>query len=173
MSQRMLAIIALLAFVVLVMGVLLTGGKLGLADAPIAHFLPDRHRLHRRRLFSGRPGAWPAWSAIPWAWAAATPPRSAGRPGVVLSARTSLGGADNIRTVNGGLVDSGFADGDAIAAAVAGQSPFRRKAAHLRVIAALFPGRGPSGGGGQIRHPDGGGFARQAGAAGPGQYQQR
>jgi hypothetical protein len=34
MSQRMLAIVALLAFVVLVMGVLLTGGKLGLADAP-------------------------------------------------------------------------------------------------------------------------------------------
>ena len=30
-----------------------------------------------------------------------------GPAGVVLSARSSLGGADNIRTVNGGLVDSG------------------------------------------------------------------
>ena len=34
MSQRMLAIIALLGFVVLVMGALLTGGNLGLSDAP-------------------------------------------------------------------------------------------------------------------------------------------
>ncbi|HZQ40960.1 MAG TPA: TAXI family TRAP transporter solute-binding subunit, partial [Rhizomicrobium sp.] len=51
----------------------------------------------------------------------------------------SLGGADNIRAVNGGLVDSGFADGDALAAAVAGQRPFRGKASHLRMIAALFP----------------------------------
>jgi hypothetical protein len=62
-----------------------------------------------------------------------------GPAGVVLSARSSLGGADNIREVNGGMVDSGFADGDALAAAVAGERPFRSKASHLRVIAALFP----------------------------------
>jgi hypothetical protein len=41
--------------------------------------------------------------------------------------------------VNSGLVDSGFADGDALAAAAAGQRPFRSKASHLRMIAALFP----------------------------------
>jgi hypothetical protein len=33
MSQRVAALIALLAFVVLVMGALLTGGKLGLSDS--------------------------------------------------------------------------------------------------------------------------------------------
>ena len=36
-------------------------------------------------------------------------------------------------------MDSGFADGDAIAAAVKGEGAFRRPARHLRVIAALFP----------------------------------
>ena len=34
MSQRMLAIVALLAFLVLVIGVALTGGKLGLGESP-------------------------------------------------------------------------------------------------------------------------------------------
>jgi TRAP transporter TAXI family solute receptor len=63
-----------------------------------------------------------------------------GPAGVILSARTSEGSTDNLRSVNQGLVDSGFADGDAIAAAVAGQGgAFRRPARHLRVIAALFP----------------------------------
>ena len=36
-------------------------------------------------------------------------------------------------------MDSGFADGDVIAAAVAGSGVFRRPATHLRIIAALFP----------------------------------
>ncbi len=62
-----------------------------------------------------------------------------GPAGVILSARTSEGGADNLRSVNSGAVDSGFAEGDLIAAAVAGQGAFRRPASHLRVIAALFP----------------------------------
>ena len=123
MSQRMLAIIALLAFVVLVMGVLLTGGKLGLADAALAHFLPDRHRHHRGRLFSGRPGHGrpdqPSSGRGPLrhghgVWA---------RPASCCRRAPVVGGADNMRAVNGGLVDSGFADGDVLAAAVAGQGP--------------------------------------------------
>jgi hypothetical protein len=138
MSQRMLAIIALIAFVALVLGVALTGGKLGLADAPVrisfqiatgtteGVYFPVGQAL--AGLVSHPPGVGRCDTAT-----------VCGPAGVVLSARTSLGGADNIRTVDSGLVDSGFADGDAIAAAAAGQSPFRRKATHLRVIAALFP----------------------------------
>ena len=138
MSQRMLAIIALLAFVVLVMGVLLTGGKLGLADAP--------SRISFQIATGTTEGVYfPVGQALaglvshPLGVGRCDTATVCGPAGVVLSARSSLGGADNIRTVNGGLVDSGFADGDALAAAVAGQRPFRSKASHLRVIAALFP----------------------------------
>jgi len=138
MSQRMLAIIALLAFVVLVMGVLLTGGKLGLADAP--------SRIAFQIATGTTEGVYfPVGQAMaglvshPLGVGRCDTATVCGPAGVVLSARSSLGGADNIRAVNGGLVDSGFADGDALAAAVAGQRPFRSKASHLRVIAALFP----------------------------------
>jgi hypothetical protein len=62
-----------------------------------------------------------------------------GPVGVILSARTSEGSAENLRNVNSGAVDSGFAEGDIIAAAVAGEGAFRRPFSHLRVIAALFP----------------------------------
>jgi hypothetical protein len=62
-----------------------------------------------------------------------------GPAGVILSARTSEGAADNLRSVDSGAVDSGFADGDTIAAAVIGRGAFRRPARHLRAIAALFP----------------------------------
>src|SRR6185312_3019738 len=138
MSQRMLAIIALIAFVVLVMGVALTGGKLGLGDAPT--------RVSFQISTGTTEGVYfPVGQALaglishPLGVGRCDTATVCGPAGVVLSARTSLGGADNIRAVNGGLVDSGFADGDALAAAVAGQSPFRRKATHLRAVAALFP----------------------------------
>ena len=138
MSQRMLAIIALLAFVVLVMGVWLTGGKLGLAEAP--------SRISFQIATGTTEGVYfPVGQAVaglvshPLGVGRCDTATVCGPAGVVLSARSSLGGADNIRTVNSGLVDSGFADGDALAAAVAGQRPFRSKASHLRVIAALFP----------------------------------
>jgi hypothetical protein len=138
MSQRMLAIIALLAFVVLVMGVLLTGGKLGLADAP--------SRISFQIATGTTEGVYfPVGQALaglvshPLGVGRCDTATVCGPAGVVLSARSSLGGADNIRAVNGGLVDSGFADGDALAAAAAGQRPFRSKASHLRMIAALFP----------------------------------
>ena len=138
MSQRMLAIIALIAFVALVMGVALTGGTLGGSESP--------SRISFQIATGTTEGVYfPVGQAL--AGLVSHPPgvgrcdtaTVCGPAGVVLSARSSLGGADNIRDVDGGLVDSGFADGDAIAAAVAGQSPFRRKARHLRVIAALFP----------------------------------
>jgi TRAP transporter TAXI family solute receptor len=123
---------------VLVTGVALTGGKLGLDEAPTrvsfqiatgateGVYFPVGQAM--AGLISHPPGVGRCDTAT-----------VCGPAGVVLSARTSLGGADNIRAVNGGLVDSGFADGDALAAAVAGQSPFRRKATHLRAVAALFP----------------------------------
>lgn len=138
MSQRVLAIIALLAFVALVMGVLVTGGQLGQADAPT--------RISFQIATGTTEGVYfPVGQALaglvshPLGVGRCETATVCGPAGVVLSARSSLGGADNIRAVNTGLVDSGFADGDAIAAAVAGLSPFRRKATHLRVIAALFP----------------------------------
>jgi hypothetical protein len=138
MSQRMLAIIALLAFVVLVMGVLLTGGKLGLAEAP--------SRISFQIATGTTEGVYfPVGQAMaglvshPLGVGRCDTATVCGPAGVVLSARSSQGGADNIKTVNGGLVDSGFADGDALAAAATGQKPFRSKASHLRVIAALFP----------------------------------
>jgi TRAP transporter TAXI family solute receptor len=138
MSQRMLAIIALLAFVVLVMGVLLTGGKLGLAEAP--------SRISFQIATGTTEGVYfPVGQAMaglvshPLGVGRCDTATVCGPAGVVLSARSSLGGADNIRAVNGGMVDSGFADGDALAAAVAGERPFRSKASHLRMIAALFP----------------------------------
>jgi TRAP transporter TAXI family solute receptor len=138
MSQRMLAIIALIAFVVLVLGVTLTGGKLGLADAP--------SRISFQIATGTTEGVYfPVGQAMaglishPLGVGRCDTATVCGPAGVVLSARSSLGGADNIRAVNGGLVDSGFADGDALAAAVAGQRPFRGRASHLRMIAALFP----------------------------------
>ena len=138
MSQRMLAIIALIAFAVLVMGVALTGGKLGLGDAPT--------RVSFQIATGTTEGVYfPVGQALaglishPLGVGRCDTATVCGPAGVVLSARSSLGGADNIRSVDGGLVDSGFADGDALAAAVAGQNPFRRSASHLRVIAPLFP----------------------------------
>jgi TRAP transporter TAXI family solute receptor len=134
----MLAIIALLAFVVLVMGVALTGGKLGMADAPT--------RVSFQISTGTTEGVYfPVGQALaglishPLGVGRCDTATVCGPVGVVLSTRTSMGAADNLRAVNDGLVDSGFADGDVIAASVSGQSPFRRRSTHLRVIAPLFP----------------------------------
>ena len=172
MSQRMLAIIALLAFVVLVMGVLLTGGKLGLADAALAHFLPDRHRHDRRRLFSGRPGH--------------------GRPDQPSPGRGPLRYRHGLRSGRRGAVGAhqpGRRRQYPDRQWRAGGFRFcrRRCACRRRGGPKTLPpqslassgdrgavsGSRPSGGGGQFRHPDGGGLARQARAAGAGQYQRR
>jgi uncharacterized protein len=139
MSQRVVAIIALAAFVALVMGALVTGGRMGLADSGPARisfqiatgstegvYFPVGQAM--AGLISHPPGVGRCDTAT-----------VCGPVGVILSARTSEGSADNLRNVNSGAVDSGFAEGDIIAAAVTGVGAFRRPASHLRVIAALIP----------------------------------
>ncbi|HEY0265863.1 MAG TPA: TAXI family TRAP transporter solute-binding subunit [Rhizomicrobium sp.] len=138
MSQRLAALIALAGFAVLVISALM-GGNLGLADSPPSRisfqiatgstegvFFPVGQAM--AGLISHPPGVGRCDTAT-----------VCGPAGVILSARTSEGAADNLRSVNGGAVDSGFADGDVVAAAIKGEGAFRRKAGHLRVIAALFP----------------------------------
>ena len=139
MSERFLAIAALVAFVVLVIGALLTGGNLGMADsAPV--------RVSFQIATGSTEGVYfPVGQTMagvishPLGVGRCDTATVCGPAGVILSARTSEGTTDNLRSVDQGLVDSGFADGDAIAAAVAGKGAFRRPARHLRVIAALFP----------------------------------
>ncbi len=139
MSQRVVALIALGAFVALVVSALVTGGRMGLADSGPARisfqiatgstegvYFPVGQAM--AGLISHPPGVGRCDTAM-----------VCGPVGVVLSARTSEGAADNLRNVDSGAVDSGFAEGDIIAAAVAGGGAFRRPASHLRVIAALFP----------------------------------
>ncbi|MCX7282023.1 MAG: TAXI family TRAP transporter solute-binding subunit [Alphaproteobacteria bacterium] len=138
MSQRLAALIALLAFVALVVAALVTGGKLGLGDAgPI--------RISFQIATGSTDGVYfPVGQAMagvishPLGVGRCDTATVCGPAGVILSARTSQGAVDNLRAVNSGAVDSGLADGDVIAAAVAGRGAFRRPARHLRVIAALF-----------------------------------
>ena len=139
MSQRLSALIALLAFVVLVVGALVTGGKLGLSDT-------GPTRISFQIATGSTDGVYfPVGQALaglishPLGVGRCDTATVCGPAGVILSARTSQGAVDNLRAVNSGAVDSGFADGDVIASAVAGQGVFRRPARHLRVIAALFP----------------------------------
>jgi TRAP transporter TAXI family solute receptor len=139
MSQRVAALIALLAFVVLVMGALLTGGKLGLSDS-------EPTRISFQIATGSTEGVYfPVGQAIaglishPLGVGRCDTATVCGPAGVILSARTSEGTTDNLRSVDSGVVDSGFADGDVIADAVAGRNAFRRPVRHLRAIAALFP----------------------------------
>src|SRR5579871_4750970 len=64
-----------------------------------------------------------------------------GPPGLIISARTSDGAVSNVLAVNSGDADSGFAQGDVVAEAVAGTGAFRKagRQSHIRVIADLFP----------------------------------
>ncbi len=63
-----------------------------------------------------------------------------GPSGLIISARTSDGAVANVLAVNAGLAESGLAQGDVIAQAVAGTGPFKKpgKQSKLRVIADLF-----------------------------------
>src|SRR5215469_4417978 len=139
MSQRAIALIALAAFVALVVGALVTGGRMGLADS-------GPQRISFQIATGSTEGVYfPVGQAMaglvshPLAVGRCDNAMVCGPVGVILSARTSEGAADNLRSVNLGAVDSGFAEGDIIAAAVAGDGAFRRPASHLRIIAALFP----------------------------------
>jgi len=140
MSQRVAALIALFGFAVLVVGALVTGGNLGLADASAGRisfqiatgstegiYFPVGQAM--AGLISHPPGVGRCETAT-----------VCGPSNVILSARTSGGAAENLRAVNQGLVDSGLAQGDVIAAAVAGDGAFHKngKLEHLRVVAALF-----------------------------------
>ena len=64
-----------------------------------------------------------------------------GPPGLIVSARTSEGAVANVLAVNAGSVDSGLAQADVVADAVAGRGAFRKagRQTHIRVIAGLFP----------------------------------
>ena len=64
-----------------------------------------------------------------------------GPPGLIVSARTSEGAAGNVLAVNAGSVDSGLAQANVVADAVAGRGAFRKagRQTHIRVIANLFP----------------------------------
>ncbi len=63
-----------------------------------------------------------------------------GPDGLIMSARTSDGAVANALAVNDGRAESGLAQGDVVAQAVAGQGPFKTagKQSALRVIASLF-----------------------------------
>ena len=139
MSQRLLALIALLAFAVLVIGALLTGGNLGLADSGPTRISFQIATGSTEGVYFPVGQAMAGLISHPLGVGRCDTATVCGPAGVILSARTSEGATDNLRSVNQGLVDSGFADGDVIAAAVAGQGAFRRPAQHLRIIAALFP----------------------------------
>ncbi|HUO89356.1 MAG TPA: TAXI family TRAP transporter solute-binding subunit [Rhizomicrobium sp.] len=64
-----------------------------------------------------------------------------GPSGLIISARTSEGAVANVLAVNSGRAESGLAQGDVVAEAVAGHGAFRKagKQGALRVIADLFP----------------------------------
>ena len=63
-----------------------------------------------------------------------------GPPGLIISARTSDGAVANVLAVNAGRAESGLAQGDVIAQAVAGQGAFKvaGKQKNLRLIGDLF-----------------------------------
>ena len=68
-------------------------------------------------------------------------PNLCGPKGLVVSAQTSAGSVANILAVNAGYAESGLAQSDVVADAVAGAGPFRRYGpqTHIRIVAALFP----------------------------------
>jgi len=138
MSQRVVALIALLAFVALVIGALVTGGNLGLADSGSLRISFQIATGSTEGVYFPVGQAMAGLISHPLGVGRCDTATVCGPAGVILSARTSEGAADNLRSINSGAVDSGFADGDVIAAAVAGEGAFRRPLRHLRVIAALF-----------------------------------
>jgi TRAP transporter TAXI family solute receptor len=139
LSQRVLALVALFAFAVLVIGALLTGGNLGMADSGPTRVSFQIATGSTEGVYFPVGQAMAGLISHPLGVGRCDTATVCGPAGLILSARTSEGTTDNLRSVNQGLVDSGFADGDAIAAAVKGAGAFRRPVRHLRVIAALFP----------------------------------
>jgi len=140
LSQRVLALIALLAFLVLVVGALITCGSLGVADSGPTRVSFQIATGSTEGVYFPVGQAMAGLISHPLGVGRCDTATVCGPAGLILSARTSGGTTDNLRLVNQGLVDSGFADGDAIVAAVKGTGVYyRRPVGHLRVIAALFP----------------------------------
>lgn len=140
LSERVLALLALLAFLLLVVGALLTGGNLGIADSGPTRVSFQIATGSTEGVYFPVGQAMAGLISHPLGVGRCDTAMVCGPAGVILSARTSEGTTDNLRLVNLGLVDSGFADGDAVAAAVKGTGAFlHRPMRHLRVIAALFP----------------------------------
>jgi len=139
MSQRVVALIALGAFVALVVSALVTGGRMGMADSGSARISFQIATGSTEGVYFPVGQAMAGLISHPLGVGRCDTATVCGPAGVILSARTSDGAADNLRSVDNGAVDSGFAEGDIIATAVAGGGLFRRPASHLRVIAALFP----------------------------------
>lgn len=140
MSQRLAALIALAGCVLLLVAAWAMSDDLGLRDA-------GPSRIAFQIATGSTEGAYfPVGQAMagvishPAGVMRCETATVCGPAGVILSARTSQGSIDNLRNVDAGAVDSGLAEGDVIAAAVAGQGPFRRtgRVRHLRTIAALF-----------------------------------
>jgi hypothetical protein len=138
MSQRFAAFAALLGL--LALGVLLTNGSVGAADTVI----PGRISF---QIATGSTAGTNFSIGQAIAGLVSHPPgvgrcetaTVCGPAGVILSARTSDGSFTNLRMVNGGLVDSAIAQGDAIAEAVAGRGAFHHVPQNrVRVIAALY-----------------------------------
>jgi TRAP transporter TAXI family solute receptor len=140
MSQRLAALTALFAFVLLVIGASLWGGNIGLGETGPGRISFQIATGSTEGLYFPVGQAMAGLISHPSGVARCETATVCGPAGVILSARTSEGAADNLRGVNAGTVDSGLSEGDVIAAAVAGQGPFRRagRARHLRVIASLF-----------------------------------
>jgi TRAP transporter TAXI family solute receptor len=139
MSQRLAAILALAAFALVVAAGLVTGGRLGRDDDPPGRISFQIATGSTDGIYFPVGQAMAGLISHPLGVGRCDTATVCGPAGLVLSARTSQGSADNLRDVNQGLVDSGLADGDIIAEAVAGHGAFRgRPLRHLRVIAALF-----------------------------------
>jgi TRAP transporter TAXI family solute receptor len=64
-----------------------------------------------------------------------------GPTGLIISARTSDGAVANVLAVNRGFADSGFAQADVVAQAIAGEGAFRKtgKQSQIRIVSDLFP----------------------------------
>ena len=139
MSQRLAALIALFAFLLLVMGAWLWGGNIGLDAAGPSRIAFQVATGSTEGNYFTVGQAMAGLLSHPAGVARCETATVCGPAGVILSARTSAGAADNLRGVNSGTVDSGLSEGDVIASAVAGQGAFRRgRLRHLRVIASLF-----------------------------------
>jgi hypothetical protein len=64
-----------------------------------------------------------------------------GPPGVIVNARTTEGSIENLRDVDNGTSQSGFAQADVVADAMAGRGPFAKtgRTRQIRLIAELYP----------------------------------